>query len=132
MRPALGQEDDMKGIIRRYRNDIILVGSLMLAALALFLAFRIFSAEGGSVRVTVDGELYGIYSLGSDAEIDINGTNTLTISGGKAYMSWAGCPHRTCVLRGAVSKSGQSIVCLPNGVVVSVTGGDGGADAVTN
>ena len=130
-RRAVERMTDMKGFLRARKNDIILIGVLVLVTLALFAAFSLFSGEGERVRVTVNGEYFGEYSLKTDREIDILGGNTLTISGGRAFMSQADCPHRICMLRGAVSRSGQSIICLPNGVVVTVLGPDG-ADAVAN
>ena len=41
------------------------------------------------------------------------------------------CPGQDCVHTGAISRAGQSIVCLPEQVVVQLTGGGGGGpDAV--
>ena len=40
-------------------------------------------------------------------------------------MKDADCPDRLCVKQGSISKNGESIVCLPHKVIVTVTGGDG-------
>ena len=40
----------------------------------------------GSVRITVDGEEYGTYSLAKDQIIQINDTNICEIKDGKAYL----------------------------------------------
>ena len=42
---------------------------------------------------------------------------------GKAYMSGADCPDKLCVKQKAISKKGESIVCLPHKLVVQVTDG---------
>ena len=47
--------------------------------------------------------------------------------------SFADCPDKLCVHQKAVSRDGESIICLPNKVVVSIEGGeDREMDAVAN
>ena len=48
------------------------------------------------------------------------GHNTLIIQGGEAYMSDASCPDHLCMGMGKISHAGQSIICLPNRVVVEI------------
>ena len=61
------------------------------------------------------------YSLGEDQEISINGgTNTLVIKNNRAKMKEADCPDQLCVNQKAISKNNESIICLPNKVVVEV------------
>ena len=87
----------------------------------------------GKVVIRVDGETYGTYDLSEDQTIDIQGTNVLEIHKGEARMSEADCPDRLCVHQKAISRDGESIICLPNKIVVSVEGGeDSGIDAVAN
>ncbi len=106
------------------KADLILVLAVVVVAAALFFwRFRI-QENGTSVRVEVDGEVYGIYSLSEDQEIVINGTNTLVISDGEAYMSEATCPDKLCVHQGRISADGELIVCLPNRVVVQIEEND--------
>ena len=83
---------------------------------------------GACVRVTVDGSVYGTYALGEEQEIPIvqDGvtTNVLTIRDGRADMTEADCPDKLCVHQKAISKNHEMIVCLPNKVVVEVTGSE--------
>ena len=59
-------------------------------------------------------------------------TNTLVIAGGTARVIEASCPDQICVRRGAVQYAGESIVCLPHKLVVTVQGGAGnGLDGST-
>ena len=44
----------------------------------------------------------------------------LVISDGKADMESADCPNQICVHHGAISHTGETIVCLPNRVVIEV------------
>ena len=60
------------------------------------------------------------------------GTNTLTVSGGTAQIVQADCPDQVCVRQGAVRYAGESIVCLPHRLIVTIEGGAaGGIDGST-
>ena len=50
----------------------------------------------------------------------IGGTNLLVIADGSASVTEADCPDALCVGMGKISRTGQSIVCLPHQVVVEV------------
>lgn len=122
---------------RRFgKNDGIFFGVLLLVLIVGF-AWHSVTKEGGDfVKVTVNGQLYGTYSLKKDRTVDIvtpeAGRNELKIERGRADMVDASCPDRLCVHQRAVSKAKETIVCLPNKVVVEVVGGDGAdLDAVT-
>ena len=103
------------------KNDWILAGVIVViaAVVLLFQLTRKNSGEG-EVSVSVDGEKFGIYSLTEDRTVDINGTNRLIIENGTARMEWADCPDQVCVNHREVSRDGESIICLPNQVVVSI------------
>ena len=110
----------------RVRNDIIFIVALLaISAIALIYLF-VFRSSGDTVRVTVDGELLGTYSLSKNITEDIvsgengNGLNRLVISDGKVYIESASCPDGICVAHHPVFRNGESIVCLPNKVVVTV------------
>ena len=46
-------------------------------------------------------------------------------------MEKADCPDQVCVRHSAISRNGESIICLPHEVVVSIEDGESsGADAV--
>ena len=75
---------------------------------------------GKNVRITVDGELYGMYPLDKDAKISIGGTNVLVIEDNRVYMENACCENNTCVKQGSISNVGQTIICLPNRVVFAL------------
>ena len=109
------------------RNDLILAAAIILIAAAI-LAFQFFSQSDGEhrVEVTVDGESFGTYDLSEDQTVEINDTNRLIIEGGEARMEWADCPDQVCVNHRSISRDGESIICLPNQVVVSIENGESG------
>ena len=116
------------------KNDVLLIGVILLAALAV-MGYHYLKKDGGTGRavVTVDGKLYGTYDLWEDRTIDIKGMNTLKLGGGRADMAHASCPDGLCVRHKPISRAGESIICLPNKVVVTVEGGqERELDAVTN
>ena len=113
--------------MNKHRNDIMLAAALVLVAALIWLFIYLTRSEGASVTVTVDGKAYGEYPLNTSAEIrigDENIYNLLVIKDGVAEVVEASCPDKLCVNQGKISFDGQSIICLPNKVVVTVTGGE--------
>lgn len=108
---------------------------LFLALIALGILLSVFAfrgTAGSSVRITTDGKLYGTYPLGRDDTITINRDghkNIIRIQGGTVYMEYSSCKNQICVDTGKISKTNQSIVCLPNRVAVTITDTSGKGDA---
>jgi hypothetical protein len=117
-------------------GDIVLV--LAVVAVSVFLiAQGVAGAGAGSgrkVRVTADGEQVLVYPLDEGpVEFTVEGfggDSYLEISGGSVHMVDSACPDKLCVKTGWISSPGESIVCLPNRVVIEVVSGDGGPDVV--
>ena len=103
------------------KNDLILAGTVLVFA-AVILIFQLFLNDGGEhlVEISVGGERFGTYDLTDNRTIEVGGTNRVVIEDGAAHMEWADCPDQICVNHRAVSKNGESIICLPNQVVVTV------------
>lgn len=107
------------------KKDYILIAAIIIIAVVLLLLFgKKLSGDAGMVEVTVDGKVTGTYRLDKEQEIRINGTNLLVIKDGEADMTDADCPDKICVNQKPVSKKGESLVCLPNKVIVTVIEGD--------
>ena len=116
------------------KADIILFICLILIGGALsYLAFS-GSSTGDLVVVKVNGEIYGKYSLSKDRTITVNRNghmNKITIKGGKVQVSKSSCKNQICVKQGLISTTHQSIVCIPNRVVVSIEGKGGEYDVIS-
>ena len=111
------------GIRKIKANDILLIGAILLAALAGAVIMLLTRSEGDSVTVTVDGKLFAEYSLSENRTVEIKngeGFNILVIENGRAYVREASCPDGICSSHRPISYSGQSIICLPNKVVIEV------------
>lgn len=125
---------------KKKKNDLLLIGGGLVLALVAYLLMTFF--QGQATRnpeavVTIDGEVYGRFSLATDIvekiELPDGSYNLLEIKDGKADITEASCPDGICVNHRAVNKQSQSIVCLPNKVVVEIENGEEAElDAVTN
>ena len=116
------------------KADIILFIIILAVGLAVTVLPLAGTISDPKVKVTVDGETYGIYPLEVDQTIEIvraEGTdderrNTLVIENGSIRMEYSNCKNQICVHSGEKHGRGEQIVCLPNWVYVEVmsAGGD--------
>jgi len=117
------------------KADIAVIGVvIVLAATLIVLYLRGFwGVSAQNLTISVDGKIYGVYALDKDMEIKIGDSNICVIKDGKVSMTHADCPDQSCIHSMAISRAGESIVCLPNKVVLKITGqkaDDEGVDAV--
>ena len=108
------------------KKDFILIAIFVaIAAVAALLIMFVQRGAGAAVRITIDGVLYGEYSLSEEQSISVDeelGHNRLVIENGSAYMADADCPDKYCMDYKPISKGGETIICLPHKLVVEVTG----------
>lgn len=130
------------------------VGLAASAALAMHQS----ESPGSEVVIRSGGKLYGSYPLDRDAKLEIPappGTgygspshhdlseddecthytycNVVTIKDGKVSVTGSSCKNRVCIRRGEISMPGETIVCLPNRLVVSIEADKGGGyDSITS
>ena len=113
-----------KNAMATRRNDLILIGGLLLIAAVALIYLFFFRPAGNRVEITIDGKLYKTFSLEEEITEEIrtgeDGCNTLIIRDGKAFMDFATCPDGICVDHSPIFRDGESIVCLPNRVVVTI------------
>ena len=122
------------------KNDILLIGAILILALAAYVGVSLFQSantHNPEAVVLIDGKEYGRFSLDSEVieriELSDGSYNVLEIKDGKADVTEASCPDGICVDHRAVSKQNQSITCLPNKLVVEIRNGeDSEIDAITN
>ena len=74
------------------------------------------------------------HALDEDAELTLSGDHghhlTLTVKDGRAYVSESSCPDGLCQRSGTISRVGETLVCLPAGIAVSVSDRQGKAGEV--
>lgn len=122
------------------KNDLVLI-LLMLVIGVLGVAVIIYIQRedtiSGEALVTIDGKEYGRFPLDEDRvehiQVSESSYNILEIRDGHADITDASCPDSVCVNHWKVSKKNQSIVCLPNKLVVTiVNGAESDVDIVTH
>lgn len=105
------------------KGDIILSVGIIVLAVILFFGFLLFKTEGKQVVITVDGKVFGTYSISTDREIEVKterGVNIVAIYDGKVSVTVADCPDKYCVNHVAVNETGETVVCLPHRMIVEV------------
>lgn len=116
---------EKKSIIRK--NDILLIIAVLVVAMLFGSIMMLTRSEGGTAVIIKDGNEIQRLSLDRDTEYVVGegkDLNKVVIRDGKAYVSEAGCPDKICVKTGAVCYEGETIVCLPNKLVVRIEGGE--------
>ena len=111
---------------RKSRNSLFLAAALLaLAALGYGgSGLAAASRPAATAEISVDGAVIPQCPLDQDLDLIIEGsdggTNHLVIENGSARITEASCPDKLCVRQGAASETGQTIVCLPNRVIVTI------------
>lgn len=101
------------------KKELILGICIIIAACVLCIQFYFTEKKNNSyIRITVDGDIYGVYNLKEDQDILIGDTNVCRIENGSAKMIQADCPDHLCMHQKAIDKNGGMIVCLPNQVII--------------
>lgn len=68
-----------------------------------------------------------VHDLGEDARIEIEGaigTTLIVVRNGRAAFVSSPCAHKLCVEKGPISRCGEWVLCLPNGVIAEISGED--------
>ena len=120
------------------KNDWLLIAVLLVAAAGIYVAIQYYqkvSTKNAVAVVTVDGVEYGRYPLSEDH------TETIRFEDGsynrvatqECYVSMpeAACPEQICVHHSRISRNKETIVCLPDKVVITIENGeDSGIDVL--
>ena len=121
-------------MFKKFTLDIIVIAILLLIAVSFFAVTLLNKEPGNVVTVEINGVLTKEYPLSQNGTFVLGGgTNTLVIEDGAAYISDSNCPDHTCENMGKIRYVGQTIVCLPNRITITVKGEmtDGGVDLVS-
>ena len=129
-----------KSSIKRSFGFFDALAAVFVLALAGLVAFGFYgrSDNDGPLTATIslDGETIGVYTLATlreellltPEELSYPLTIRLTSDGAEVIEST--CPTLECQHTGHIHRSGESIICLPNKLVIRLSGGsDDGVDA---
>lgn len=116
-------------------GDFVIIG-VVLALAAAIAAVLAPSVSGDQLYAEVwqDNTLVERVQLTeeTDRTIDLDGHNVIVLSGRTAAMQSADCRDQVCVRTGTLTHAGQVAVCLPNRVVLRLTGDTGEIDAIVS
>lgn len=109
------------------KRDIIIIALLLVCALGLYIVSQVsLGAEASTVVVTLDGEEVLRRPLAMEETYEIaqeNGSvNIIAVEDGAVFMQEANCRDGLCIRQGKMRNGAKTIVCLPNKVVVRLTG----------
>ncbi len=116
-------------------GDKILIGVLLILSLASFPLIRMTAQPGSLVQIEADGKLFCTASLHEKHTFAVPGPlgkTMVIIHDGEVYVPESPCLNKICIKTGHISLAGEMIACVPNKVVVRITGEqETGYDAVT-
>ncbi|MCD7872985.1 MAG: NusG domain II-containing protein [Clostridiales bacterium] len=107
------------------KGDYIIFAAILFSAAAVFLCLNFFNADtGAAAKITLNGQTVAVLRLNEDTvyNVKINGeiSNTVEIKNGFADVTYADCADKICVNHKKINKTGESIICLPNKVIITV------------
>lgn len=116
------------------KTDYLLIAVALLAAVGIRFFYSAGAEKGKGVEITVDGESKAFLPIDENDNIRIDtdgGYNVITVKDGEVTVTEADCRDQICVEHKKIKKTGETIVCLPHKLVVTITGDEpGDFDAV--
>ncbi|MDD6567967.1 MAG: NusG domain II-containing protein [Eubacterium sp.] len=110
---------------KKRKNDIILIVIIIALSAMAFILINSFSSSGNEVIIEQNLKQTAVLNINKNQEYNLydnNGNicNTVLIKDGTVSMKYANCKDKICVNHNKISKNNESIICLPNKVVVTV------------
>lgn len=106
------------------KKDFILICLvLIVVSISFGINTIINNKDSEAIEIYVDNKLYKTYSIDDEEEFKINtkdGYNIVKIHNGGVEITEASCPDKVCIKSGFITKSSESIVCLPNKVNIKI------------
>ena len=107
-------------------GDCVIIVLVLALALAVALPFYLRPSDVLTCEIVQDGETVRTVALTDTVNetVTIEGavTNHIEITSEGVRFSESDCPDQVCVRSGLLTRAGQSAVCLPNRVIVRLTG----------
>ena len=118
-------------------NKKVIVGIVALltvaaVGVAIFVVLMNVPQKNPTAEIYQNGILIKKAPLSVDAEFTVeceDGVNVVTVKNGAVRVSYADCPDKVCVNRGAVSGGAVPIVCLPHRLEIRIVDGENSVDA---
>lgn len=112
---------------KKTANDLLLIaGAILIALIALIICnqYKKITTENAYVVIEINGEEIGRYSLNENRELELEtyngGSNIVVIKDNEVTVTEASCPDKICVNHKAIKYNGETIICLPNRMTVTI------------
>lgn len=105
----------------KVKDFIILL--IIITVCGLFILISHNQKKGSYAVISVNGKKAERLSLSKDIEtFTVKGADNIsfTITNGEIYVSESDCPDKICLKTGHISRKGQSIICVPKRVSVTI------------
>ena len=108
---------------------IVVIVVLLVSSIGIY-AYKLAFKDKDKIAVIKENgkviETINLSSLKETQKFDIkNGEhiNTIVAENNRIRMIESDCPDKVCIKTGWISQAGESIVCLPNKIIISIEGG---------
>lgn len=112
---------------KKTANDLLLIaGAILIALIALIICnqYKKRTTENAYVVIEINGEEIGRYSLNENRELELEtyngGSNIVVIKDNEVTVTEASCPDKICVNHKAIKYNGETIICLPNRMTLTI------------
>ena len=103
---------------------------LLLAAGTGYYSLQQMKAPAAVAEVSADGVVITELSLSENGETELESHGvhlTVVVQDGSVFVESSDCPNQNCVQSGRIHRGGESIVCLPGRVSITLKSNDGDA-----
>ena len=117
------------GVIMKLKKyDIIAIICVAVIVIISYITVNLLrNDEADTVVIYVDGKIEKKLDLNKNQEYKVNvdnGYNIIRVKDKKVRIKESDCSNQTCVNMGTISKDGQTLICLPHKVEVTIVSDD--------
>lgn len=117
----------MRSKIPLKAGDFVIFTAIIALACAIWIRLALMQTDQKYGEIWVDGAQYRQIKLGGGERktIVLQGKTaevTIEVDGSRMRFVSSRCPDHTCERTGWISRVGQTAVCLPNRVMIKITG----------
>lgn len=113
--------------IKKYKNDIILISIIIFICLVFLLIINLNKKDAKYASVYYDSKLIKKIDLSIDNTYNVKGYNgnvKIVVKNNKIKVAKENSPKHLCSKQGYINKSYESIICLPNKIVIEIDSKD--------
>lgn len=115
--------------MHKLRNDILLIIAIIGLSVIAILGFQLFSTKDNlKALVYVEDTVVLEIPLEEDKEYTVQGKISeiqIVVQANKIKITDSGCADKICMHLGEISRSNQTLTCLPNRVYIKIVGREG-------